>query len=90
MKAGILLKLYRRQNWPFIIPFWSVSGLTLTGFHLSKVSKACAKLNPAEPPPDEVTLSLDKVLKRAVQFDNLEAKYDDLVLVGHGVRYQSV
>ena len=48
---------------------------------LRKIPRACAKRNLSKPPPDEteISWSLDKVLRYALQIDNLEASFDDLL-----------
>ena len=60
-------------------PLWLGFGIDTNGFHLSRVSKACAKLSPAEPPPTSLSWSLDKVLRYALQLDNLECSYRDIL-----------
>ena len=48
---------------------------------LKKIPRACAKRNMSKPPSDEteISWSLDKVLRYALQIDNLEASFDDLL-----------
>ena len=53
-------------------PLFLGFGIDTNGFQLSKVSKACAKLTPAEPAPRLLSWLLDKVLQYALKFALIE------------------